>query len=393
MIDEQMKTEGKTIKVCAITTISKTMDWFVVDSMRNLYKHGFEISLMCDMDEEFIQRNRDFAKCYSIRMDRGIDVIGAIRAIGGMYKIFRKEKFDVIQFTSPNASLYAALAGKMAGVKHRIYNQCGLRYVSFEGKKRKIFKKLETLTCFLATSVRAQSPKNMQYAIEEKLCPENKISVIGIGGTIGADLTEYDVSKKQQYREEIRKIRGIQEEFLFGYVGRINVDKGINELLSAFKKLVFNYPEVKLMLVGMEDSSNPIEHELLKWAKESDSVIFTGNVPKEDICKYMASFDILVHPTYREGFGKVLQEAMAMAVPIITTDVPGPSEVVENDISGKLVQVKNVQALSVEMHALMLDKERMQRYSINGRRRAEKYFDRNIMLNNIWLDYVEELGL
>ena len=383
----------KKVKVCAITTISKTMDWFVVDSMRNLYEHGFDISLMCNMDDDFIKRNVDYAKCYPIKMDRGIDPIGAIKAIWNMYKIFRKEKYDVIQFTSPNASLYAALAGKLAGVRHRIYNQCGLRYVSFAGTKRRIFKMLERVTCSWATSVRAQSPKNMQYAIEEKLSPKNKISVIGIGGTVGADLTEYDISKKQEYREEIRKDRKIEDEFVFGYVGRINIDKGINELLTAFKELSKKYPKAMLMLVGMEDTSNPIKQDLMSWARENNSIIFTGNVPKEDVCKYMASFDILVHPTYREGFGKVLQEAMAMAVPIITTDVPGPSEVVENNVSGKLVPVKNARALEIEMESLMLDKERCDFYSMNGRKRAEMYFDRNIMLNNIWLDYVQELGL
>lgn len=383
----------KKIKVYAITTISKTMDCFVVESMRNLHNHGFEIGLICNMDDEFIKNNQDFAKCYPIKMDRGIDLVGAFRAIVNMYIIFKKEKCDAIQFTTPNASLYAAIAGKLAGVKHRIYNQCGLRYVSFKGKKRKIFKMLETLTCSMATSVRAQSPKNMQFAIEEKLCPSEKISVIGIGGTIGADLMEYDVSKKQEYRTKIRTDWEIGDEFLFGYVGRINVDKGINELLSAFSGLSPKYPKVKLMLVGMIDEENQIAKELLDWAKESDRVILTGNVSGKDVCKYMAAFDVLVHPTYREGFGKVLQEAMAMAVPIITTDVPGPSEVVEENISGKLVEVKNVQALYCEMESLMLDKERMLMYSVNGRKRAEKYFDRNVMLNNIWLDYVEELNL
>lgn len=388
-----MKKVEEKKKVYAITTISKTMDCFVLDSMKNLHEHGLEIGLICNMDDGFVKKNQDFAKCYPVKMERGIDPVGAIRAIICMYKIFKKEKCDAIQFTTPNASLYAALAGKLAGVKHRIYNQCGLRYVSFEGKKRMIFKMLETLTCSMATSVRAQSPKNMQFAIEEKLCPAEKISVIGIGGTIGADLMEYDISKKQEYRTKIRTDWGIQDEFLFGYVGRINVDKGVNELLSAFYKLSPKYPKVKLMLVGMIDDENPIEKELLNWAKESDSVILTGNVPGKDVCKHMAAFDILVHPTYREGFGKVLQEAMAMAVPIITTDVPGPSEVVENNISGKLVEVKNVQALYCEMESLMLDKERMLMYSENGRKRAEKYFDRNVMLNNIWLDYVEELNL
>lgn len=384
---------SKKIKICAITTISKTMDWFVVDSMRNLSDKGFDVSLLCDMDEDFKKRNSDFAKCYPVKMSRGIDPQGAVNAIIYMYDLFKKEKFDMILFTTPNASLYASVAGKMAGIKHRVYNQWGLRYVGFFGIKRTIFKMLEKRTCSLATSIRSSSPKNMEFAVKEKLCDKDKISVIGVGGTVGVDLKEYDIDRKFEYREEIRLKWGIKNEFLFGFVGRINIDKGINELLGAFKRLSEEKKDLRLMLVGMEDDLEQLNPKIVSWAKNSSNVIFTGNVDKEDVCKYMAAFDILVHPTYREGFGKVIQEAMAMSTPVITTNVLGASEVIENHISGRLVEARDTDDLYAGMKELMSDRELMSEYALNGRKRVEKYFDRNIMLNNIWEDYVKELGL
>ena len=94
----------KKYKICAITTISKTMEWFVTASMKHLWENGFDISLICDMDQRFIDDNSYYASCYSIKMERGLDVLGAIKAIFQFYKIFKKNKFDIIQYTSPKAS-------------------------------------------------------------------------------------------------------------------------------------------------------------------------------------------------------------------------------------------------------------------------------------------------
>lgn len=97
-------------------------------------------------------------------------------------------------------------------------------------------------------------------------------------------------------------------------------------------------------------------------------------------------FDVLTHPTYREGFGKVLQEAMGMNLPIITTNVPGPSEVVENGISGILVEPMNPDDLKEKMVLLYNNHELRNSLAHNGRLRAEKYFNRPIMLDNILKD-------
>ncbi len=377
----------KRVKICALTTISKTMDWFIVDSMRNLDKNGYDVTLICDMEQGFAERNSDFAKCIDIPMNRGASISDLIKIPIKLYKIFRKEKFDIIYYTSPNASMYASLAGLAAGIKNRVYSQCGMRYVSFTGLKRKIFKLVEQLTCKCSNVVRAQSPMNMQLAINEHICKSDKISVVGIGGTTGVDLKQCDSFLHDKSKTELRKKYGIPEEtFLFGYVGRINADKGINELITAFTELNKKNQNIGLALVGMLDEVNPIDKENLEIAQNSNAVFLTGNVPMDQVYPHMAMFDVLVHPTYREGFGKVLQEAMGMRLPIITTNVPGPSEVIEKDISGVLVKPCDYYDLEEKMSLLLFDAELRDKLAKSGRERAEKYFDRPIMLNNILQD-------
>ncbi len=392
MIGEKQK-QALPIKICALTTIEQTMEWFFVDSMRNLQKNGYDITLICNMSDAFVQNNSDFARCISLSMSRGTDYRGVIRNPFLLWKIFRREHFDVLYYSSPNASLYASVAGKFAGVKTRVYSQCGLRYVSFHGFKRALFRFVEMLTCRFSTDVRAQSPLNRQFAIEHRLCPQNKISVVGIGGTTGVDLAYCRAFDHAAARRELRVQYGIPENaFVYGYVGRINADKGIGELLEAFHSIRDKQPDAYLCLVGMMDSENPVNANVLERAETDPRIVFTGNVPPAQVYPHMAAFDVLVHPTYREGFGKVLQEAMGIELPIITTNVPGPSEVVEDGVSGVLVEVRNAGALAAAMKRLYGDAPLRERLAQAGKKRAETYFDRPIMLQNILEDLNTVVG-
>lgn len=382
------------IKICALTTISKTMDWFVVDSMRNLANNGYNVTLCCNMEDGFAERNSDYAKCCNIPMSRGVSLRDLVKVPIQLYRLFRREKYDVIYYTSPNVSLYASLAGRLAGIKCRFYNQCGLRYVSFVGKKRALFKYIEKLTCSLSTTVRGQSPLNRQFAIDEGLCPAEKISVVGIGGTVGVSLRDVDAIDKEKAKTELRKKYKIPlEGFVYGYVGRVNADKGINELITAFVSLQEKYNDIYLILVGMIDDTNPISERNMRIAKGNSHIVFTGNIPHNEVYSHMAMFDVLVHPTYREGFGKVLQEAMGVKLPIVTTNVPGPSEVVENGVSGLLVKDHDAVDLYMKMELLYRDSTLRQSLAQHGRARAEMYFDQPIMLNNILQDINQTLGV
>lgn len=385
---------NRPIRICALTTISKTMDWFIVDSMRNLAANGYEITLVCNMEDGFAERNGDYATCIHLPMSRGISLGDLIKTPLKLRKIFRDGQFDVVYYTSPNAAMYASIAGWLAGIKKRVYSQCGLRYVSFTGIRRRVFRFVERLTCSFSTHVRAQSPLNRQFAIDEKLCPAHKIAVVGIGGTTGVSLAQCDAFDHADTRRELRAQYGVpQDAFVFGYVGRINADKGINELITAFDEVKTACENAYLVLVGMLDDTNPIAPENLKRAEEDARIVLTGNVPPSQVYPHMAMFDVLTHPTYREGFGKVLQEAMGMRLPIITTNVPGPCEVVENGVSGVLVEAMDSADLAQKMRLVYEDAALRESLAAAGRTRAETYFDRPIMLNNILLDLNAIMGI
>ena len=374
-------------KICFVTTVSLTMKAFVLEAAKYLHNEGgYDVTLICDNDEEFAASLPEYIKFIPVSMARGVD-FSAISSIIQFIKIFKKEKFDIIQYSTPNASLYASIGAFLAGAKVRRYSQCGIRYVAFEGLSRKFFKIFEKITCKLSTQIKAQSPKNMEFAIDEGLCKKEKISVIGIGGTIGVDLAQCRSFDHNIAKKELREKYGIpQDAFVYGYVGRINVDKGTNELISAFSKISEKKEDVYLALVGMLDDANPISPENLEIANTNPRIIMTGNVPFDEVYPHMAMFDVLVHPTYREGFGKVLQEAMGVGLPIITTDVPGPSEVVENNVSGILSKVKDADDLAEKMLLLREDETLLRNLAQAGTQRAEKYFDRPIMLRNILED-------
>lgn len=379
-------------KLCFVTTIQMTMDWFVLPIAKHLANNGYEVTLVSTMDDDFKQKVSSFAKTYDLEMKRGgVSVFKMLGIISRLRKFFKKEKFDIVEYATPNASFYASIAARQAGIKVRNYNQWGIRYVSASGFSRFLLKRIEKMTCRYSTSIRAQSPKNMEFGIKEGLYKRSKVKVLGIGGTVGVILSDYDLENKAKIKEEIYLKYAIPSKaFLYGFVGRINKDKGVNELITAFREIEDD--NAYLMLVGLEDRVNPIREDLLSWAKDSKRVIFTGEIPAFEVPSYLLAFDLLVHPTYREGFGKILQEAMAAKTPVLTTDVPGPSEVVEDGISGMLVPAEDAKALQEMMEALKKDGVKRDLIAENGRLRAEQYFNREYMVNNHLLDVNELLA-
>ncbi len=371
-------------KICFVTTVSLTMKMFVVEIAKHLHNEsGYDVTLICDTDEEFAASLPPYLHYIPVPMSRGIDLSG-FRSVWRLYKIFRKEGFDLVQYSTPNAACYASIAAWLARAKIRLYAQWGIRYIGLEGLSRKIFKMIEKMVCLLSTHVRSQSPLNRRFVIDEKVCKENKVSVIGIGGTIGVELSQCDKVDASEKRASLREKHGIPgDAFVYGFVGRINRDKGVNELIEAFCTVREAHSNAVLLLIGGEDDKNPIDSRLMQIAQKDDRIVMTGNVPSHEVSAYMAAMDVLVHPTYREGFGKVIQEAMGMRLPVITTDIPGPSEVIEDGVSGLLARVKDSADLAEKMERLLTEPATRRALSDAGRTRAETYFDRPIMLRNI----------
>lgn len=380
------------MKVCFITTVYLTLEAFIIAQAQHIHeKHpDWEISFLCDYNENFESSLPDYIRFIPVSMSRGVDVKG-LKTVFTLKKLFKKEKFDLIVYATPNAALYASLAGRMAGIKKRLYCQWGIRYVGFSGIKCKIFKFLEKLTCANSTCVNAVSVKNRQFAIDQKLYKPEKAVVVGNGGTVGVDLSAYDIEKYDEYRREKREELGIKDEFLFGFVGRLGRDKGAFELLSAVRGL--SNDNIKLVCIGSDElSEKDVPEELKAWAKTSERVIFAGTKSKEEVVKYYAAMDVYVHPTYREGFGMVLQEAGAMGCPVITTDIPGAGEVLVNGESCLLCKARDTESLYECMEKLIGDREYCKQLGSSARKYVEEKYERGSMLANQLKRYEDILG-
>lgn len=380
-------------KICICTTVSITMKTFVVETAKYLHENcGYDITLICNEDEKFEKSLPEYLHFIPVHMARGID-LSALKSIKQFMQIFKEQKFDMVQYSTPNAACYASIAAKRAKVPVRLYCQWGIRYVGMSGISRKIFKAIEKMVCRNSTDIRAVSPMNKAFAVSEGLYPEEKAVVVGKGGTIGVDMQRYDISKKPEYRSEIRKQYGISNEaFVYGFAGRVSADKGCTELLTAFRKITESEPDAKLLIVGPMEDNCGVPAEILEWARKSKQVIMTGMVDGSKMNEYYSAMDVLVHPTYREGFGMVLQEAGALGLAIITTRIPGASEVMEEGMSCLLVEPKNVSELENAMRTLISDRGKSEEIGLAAYERTKKYFNRPIMLENQRADYEELLG-
>lgn len=333
------------IKICYVVTIPLTIESFFIPQLQYLAANGFDVTVVCSNDSRLQEKLGESIRFYPIDIPRGVSVGGSIDALKALTHFFKKEKFDLIQYSTPNAAFYSSIAAKKADCKVRNYHLMGLRYLGASGMGRTILKALERIACHNSTSIECVSKSNMEMGIKEGLFPKEKVTVVWNGSTGGVNLSRFNFSKRQQWRMEVRKELGYNDsDFVYGFVGRITKDKGIDELLSAFLELKDNS---KLLLVGIIEDGNHLDVELLTKAQQKSNINFHSFV--SDIERYYAAIDVLVLPSYREGFGNVVIEAGAVGTPAIVTDIPGPTDTIDRDKTAIVVPAKDSAALAEAM--------------------------------------------
>ena len=326
-------------KICYIVTIPMTIYAFFIPQLKYLKDNGYDITVICQEDNNLRIQLGDI-HYIPVDIPRGVNTLKMARALVKMIKIFKKNKYDMIQYSTPNAAFISSLAGCIAGIKIRNYHMMGIRYLGFQGISKGIFRFIEEITCMISTSIECVSKTNLKLCIREKLFKLEKGTVVWNGSTGGVDVTRFDISRREEYRKRAREELNIsKDEFVFGFVGRITKDKGIEELVEAFLNL---HRQAKLLFVGNIENDNNINSEILKTIKKNENIIVHSFV--NDIEKYYAAIDCLVLPSYREGFGNVVIEAGAMGTGSIVSNIPGPKEIVAN-IGGKVCKVKDAESL------------------------------------------------
>ena len=375
-------------KVCFITTIPITLEAFVFPLAEYLLTHtDWEITFITGMDDDYVKTVPEGVRVLRLHMHRGISFDG-LRAIRELFAIFKREKFDIVQYSTPNASLYASIAAKLAGIPVRLYCQWGIVYVGFRGLKRKIFKAIEKTVCRLSTWVEPDSFGNLRFSHAEGLYPEKKGSVIWNGSASGVNLDKFDISRRDVWRTDIRERYGIPERArVFGFIGRITGNKGINELFAAFRQMIKEMPDAYLMLVGDMEKTNSVDAALYEWADSEEHVLFCGRTNVVE--QYLSAMDVFILPSYREGFGSVVVEAESMGVPVI----PGPTDAMREGETGLIVKKADVDTLADAMRRLGNDAALRKSYAANARLFIENNFDQSELMRFITEDRKRLMGM
>lgn len=330
--------------------------------------------------------------CYvSIEIPRRIDPLKDIVAFVRLWSFFRRSGFQIVHSTTPKAGLLCSLAAKLAGVPVRLHTFTGQPWLSFRGIKRFLSKSSDRLITLLNTHCYADSPSQKDFIVESGIASAERVSVLGAGSLAGIDLQRFDPSNfSDEERLMLKAQLGIPTDArVLLFVGRLARDKGIGELLTAYREVLVKEANVFLVLLGpQEPETDTVLDGLSDTLK--DNLVMPGFSDEPE--RFMAIADLLLLPSYREGFGTVVIEAAAMGVPTIGSDIYGLSDAIVNGKTGMLVPVRNADRLAEAINVLLENPALRLQMGANARARVEQEFS-NLRVSSLVIDeYVGFLG-
>ena len=343
-------------KLIRITTVPISLEKLLNNQLLFM-KDYYEVTAISS-DKENLERlgKSQYIPVYAVEMTRKITPWQDLKALWQLYRYLKKEQPLIVHTHTPKAGTIGMIASKMAGVPHRLHTVAGLPLLEINGTKRKLLNLVEKITYSCASKIYPNSKGLKNIIIQEGFCKPGKIKIIANGSTNGIDTQFFNPEKiSNEDLFHLKKSLGINPtDFIFIYAGRLTGDKGINELLVAFQKITTQFNQAKLLLVGFFESElDPLRKETLFEIEKNSQVIF---VPfQKDVRPYYAVSDVLVFPSYREGFPNAVLEAGAMRLPSIVTNINGCNEIIEHQKNGILIPPKDCNALFTAMKEIIID--------------------------------------
>lgn len=373
-----------------VVTVPWTLWAFFAGQIRHMKENGFEVAAVSSEGPQagFVEQ-RDDIRVYRVPMQRRISPLADIIALFRLFRIIRRLRPTIVHGHTPKAGFLGMLAACFARAPVRIFTLHGLRGSQIKGIKGKIVEFSERLTCRLAHEVLAVSNSLCQEAIDRGLCSRDRIKVLANGSCNGIDAENRFNPEKypKEVRTQMRRRYGIPEDALvLCYVGRIVRDKGIVELAEAWLRLRREFENLYLLMVGEFESGDDVGPEVSEVLKSDDRVCVTGFV--YDMPEHYSAVDLVILPTYREGFGYTALEAAAMGLPVVATKVVGCVDAVEDGRTGILVPVKDAVALYEAIKGLLSDKSLRERLGQAGRQRALQRFAPDAIWGALHSEYV-----
>ncbi len=382
----------KNIKVCRTATVAYYVKNHLKSQVEYMRDLGMEVVIVSSYGPEIHQIEFDDKLKYEeIEISRQIDPLKDLVALFKLVRFFKKHKFDIVHSTTPKAGLLSSIAALVAGVPVRLHTWTGQPWVTLVGMKKEVTILADKLIGFLSTKCYADSPSQKEFLIQKRIIAPQKIKVIHKGSISGINLERFIPLQLDETQKNLRKEKlGISPKSkIFTFIGRINKDKGIVELISSFKNILEQGYDCDLLLIGpLDQDSNGVETLSLKeYINDCHKIHYLGYKKKPEY--YLSISDIYCMPSYREGFGTTVIEAAAMGVPAVGTRIVGLVDAIEDGITGLLVNAKSVEELVEAFKSLLDNPKEMVQMGQRARKRCVENFDQNMINRLVSMEYLE----
>jgi glycosyltransferase involved in cell wall biosynthesis len=329
---------------------------------------------------------------HGVRMLRQISPLHDLGALLRIVRVIRRVRPHVVHAHTPKGGLLGMLGAAIAGVPVRVYHMRGLPMATATGGRRALLRAAERVSCALAHRVLCVSPSLREVALAEGLCAPEKIAVPGGGSGQGVDAAgRFDPARLPEgTRAAVRAGFGIPAEApVVGFIGRIVRDKGVAELAEAWSRLRDAFPGARLLLVGPFEPQDPLPPGVEAALREDPRGVLAGE--DWDTPRLYAAMDVVVLPSYREGFPNVPLEAAAMELPVVATRVPGCVDAVADGETGTLVPARDAAGLESALRAYLADPSLRRAHGRAGRARVMREFRRELVWEALFAEYARLL--
>jgi len=377
---------SKKVKVCFVVAAENTVKAFLLDHIRTMEPY-FAVSVVANTG------NTDFMKPFGITVpmipvgiERKISPLADLKALFELYRLFRKEKYDVVHSVTPKAGLLSMIAGFFAGIPIRIHIFTGQVWATRKGFARWLLKSMDKILVACATHILVDSQSQRTFLIKQGIVSSEKSGVIANGSICGVDLVRF--SPNTEARDRIRRQLGIPEsDIVFLYLGRLNRDKGLLDLASAFLQICNVYGNARLVFVGPDEQRMKEQIELI-CASCLQKIHFEDytDVPEH----FIAAADVFCLPSYREGFGVVIIQAASAGIPSIGSRIYGVTDTIEDGITGFLFSAGDSEDLALKMKKFLDAPETIKRMGREARKRTLELYAKERVTSTM-LDYYKKI--
>ena len=379
-------------KLVRITTIPLSMKVLLKGQLQYMTQQGYEVIAISAAGKEGDELSKnENCSFQSIPFVRNINPLVDLICLIKLIKLLKKIKPDIVHTHTPKAGLIGMWAAYITGVPIRLHTVAGLVWIEKKGIIKMILKWVEHLTVFPATRVYPNSINLLKFMQLHKIGNE-KIHVIANGTSNGIDtdyfrLNDAHISFGQKIRSEKRTD---ESAFVWLYIGRLVYDKGIYELLDAFIRLNQTHTKDQLWLVGdLESDLNPLIVEHLNLINHHPSIHYFGF--DYNVRPYLSAAQVLVFPSYREGFPNVPLQAASMGCKLILSDINGCNEMFSDNDDCCLIESKNSKALYQSMLSFRNTSPAPERSNFL-RETVKKKYDQQLVWSSISKEYASLLS-